>query len=718
MMRWLFLGFSMLAFVVGGALNASRDADAGVILGSWHYGSIAPVLQQYNDANPACATSNATPALSAQPFIGDLILVYVLASTTGTLSAPAGFTQEDAQAPGGFKYAEYYKISTGFDGTSWSVASTVGDGFCSIWALDVSGENQSAPFDQHAVNLTTLTSSSGPFSTNSVTPSQANDLPIAMLNTGTPGQTLSTYTATLNLGGTLGSNFSNYMMVDSPNTTTAPFYESMTTVDTNSFAHQIQVLDLINPINGNVGPTPSPAPAPTPTPTPGAGPALVQFCNSSASDACTLGATPTSSDLLVAEAGDYVNALSCNTGWTQILSYTASNVDGIACKKVVSGDTATVTPLGGTATSRDLKVWEVSGSSLAVDTSGGAEGGTGSQTTTISPASSGDIILSSSFQSQAVTGVTIPAGYIADQTCASACASNIAGDGSAYLTNAASGSQGIAWAFPGSSRAISNIAVAVSGVSATTTPSPTPSPTPTPSGTVLWREGDATLGKWELGTSGQCGSPVVSGASMQFNLDSNPGNNTTSTCYRNIVLADTSSSSTLLLTPGTTYTFSWHYIDGTATDAPASGATGGMGYDRDARGLIFQIHQFNGGVCLGLDFDNGGVIGGTQQWHLSDCGGDVWRSTAYTPGEVDDFKLVVKISSTTPCSGATCGTMQFYRNGVLQTLNLGDNGIGPNVLAGSNSWFSMGPYKWRWSDGGSSSLYHVVCTIQNMLVTY
>jgi hypothetical protein len=224
----------------------------------------------------------------------------------------------------------------------------------------------------------------------------------------------------------------------------------------------------------------------------------------------------------------------------------------------------------------------------------------------------------------------------------------------------------------------------------------------TTTGTTVWKAGDPVLGKWVTSNTYQCGTPQNSGTTFTFNLVKNG-----TSCGRDQASPTDSSGSLSRLTDGKTYTWSFHYIDGTP-----SGSGPGMGYDVDARSLIWQIHPYSGGnPCSSLNFDNGGVVGAPQKWYISNCSGIAWRGS-YTPGEQDDWKIVVLISQT------SSGRIQLYRNGSLVA-----NVTGPtytNSGGGSgNPWWNFGPYKWRWelAGGGGSDLSQVNATIENMVVT-
>ena len=144
-----------------------------------------------------CSLTNATAALGHQAAAGDVLVLYVLSSTTGTLGMPAGWTLEDTQT-NSFHFLEAYFVSTGSDGTTFNFTDSVANGACASFVLDVSQANNFTPFDVHSANLSTLTGTTGPFTTNAGTPTQTNDLPVAFLNTGTSSQTIaSTSPATL-----------------------------------------------------------------------------------------------------------------------------------------------------------------------------------------------------------------------------------------------------------------------------------------------------------------------------------------------------------------------------------------------------------------------------------------------------------------------------------------------------------------------------------------
>lgn len=236
--------------------------------------------------------------------------------------------------------------------------------------------------------------------------------------------------------------------------------------------------------------------------------------------------------------------------------------------------------------------------------------------------------------------------------------------------------------------------------SPTQTPSPTPkpSPTPTPSGTVVWKAGDPTLGKWEIAYDHQCGTPVNVGTEFDFTLVQNGTN-----CGRNQANPLTAAGGNVMLTPGVTYTWTWHEIDGPPP---------GMGPDADARSLVWQIHGYeeSDSPCTSLNFINGpDQVSGPQMWGFFTCAGLVW-SGSYTPGESDDWTIVAKISS------GSDGDTKLYRNGKLQVDSPGANYHNSPT---NQAWWNFGPYKWRWElpGGGGSTMTTVAQTFQSMLLT-
>lgn len=493
------------------------------------------------------------------------------------------------------------------------------------------------------------------------------------------------------------------------------------------------------------------------------GPAFVQFCNASASNSCTFTATPTTGNYMIAEAGDDVNTLACGTGWTQIALYSTVNIDGISCYKAVSGDTATVTPLGGTAADRDLKVWEVSGTSLAIDTSAGGEGGTsGVFTTTISPTNNQDIILTSSFQSQVGgTGVTVPSGYTSDHVCTSACAGGVTMDGAAHLANAASGAQSITWTMSGTTRVFTNVAVAVSGTTGGGGGGGGGGAAPDLSGnTVVWQSGNASLDGYDVRTgSNQCGGAsgtTVDGGPTAVNAPyfTFPlGQNGTS-CGRNQVHPHCGGNSDCLLTDGHVYAVQIHYYDGkdTSNTAPGMGdcnlvnggtcgvttstCPGGASCPGDARALVFQVHPYTCSCspCTGLTMINGSnAVSNPQWWATSDCGSTPTSSSgpidygleAFTPGKDKIWTIEWQNSTPGNCTlgaGSTCnanGNLKVY-DGTTVILNH-TNVVTMCCATGSGgtneySWWNFGPYKWIWEAQPNDS--YISLLNATMTVTY
>ncbi|HET9730509.1 MAG TPA: hypothetical protein VFR41_13845 [Acidimicrobiia bacterium] len=174
-------------------------------------------------------------------------------------------------------------------------------------------------------------------------------------------------------------------------------------------------------------------------------------------------------------------------------------------------------------------------------------------------------------------------------------------------------------------------------------------------------------------------------------------------CGRNQASPLAPSGTLFFLTPGTTYTWTWHEIDGPPP---------GMGPDQDAQSLVWQIHGYDepDTPCTSLNFVNGAnQLGGPQMWAFFTCAGLVWTGT-YSPGESDDWKIVARISM------GTDGDTKLYRNGVLQVDSPGANYHNSPT---NQAWWNFGPYKWRWElpGEGGSTMTTVSQTFQNMLLT-
>ena len=197
-----------------------------------------------NHISTCATTNNATPTIT-QPAAGSLIILWIFTSTTGSITRPAAFTAKKATT-NSFLLDESYLIATGSGETSWTYADSLATGFCDSLMVVVTGENQATPYDVNNTNSTTLTGSSGPFTTNAVAPSISGDLPIVALNTGTSGMTISTKSPTT-LTNQANANGGFFLLYDNVYNSTSAYTGSMTMTGTNSFAHQIETLDMIAP---------------------------------------------------------------------------------------------------------------------------------------------------------------------------------------------------------------------------------------------------------------------------------------------------------------------------------------------------------------------------------------------------------------------------------------------------------------------------------------
>jgi hypothetical protein len=239
----------------------------------------------------------------------------------------------------------------------------------------------------------------------------------------------------------------------------------------------------------------------------------------------------------------------------------------------------------------------------------------------------------------------------------------------------------------------------------TATPKPpTPAPTSPPGGALVWQAG---VHPYSVRSgSGQCGSPTVNGATYLFSLAISGTN-----CYRNQVMP-AAAGATSYLNSGSTYQWTFTY-----RDSPAPG----MGPDKDARSLIWQIHPTTCACtpCTTLNFINGPTgVSSPQYWGVYNCGhgaGNViaW-SGPYTPGAVVVWKILVRISNP---QGAANGMETVWKDGTqVYSANNIVTMCCATVTSPAPQWWNFGPYKWRWelAGGGGSSLTKVSMTIDSM----
>jgi hypothetical protein len=258
--------------------------------------------------------------------------------------------------------------------------------------------------------------------------------------------------------------------------------------------------------------------------------------------------------------------------------------------------------------------------------------------------------------------------------------------------------------------------VALSSTSSVTRTTGTPAST---SGTVLWQAGNAALGKWVVANTHQCGIPVQKGATFTFALSRSqtncdelpPGRN-----MANPVGGNSACGSAWCLTSGHTYTWTFHYIDGTP-----SGQAPGMGEDKYAESGIWQMHDYGsgGGACtngsLALSFVNS-PFGGPQVWAVETAGKFIpipGSGGAYTPQEQDDWKIVVTVSN--GADGYT-PSETFYRNGA-QVFHSNNPNFGGNCAR--YAFWDFGIYKWPWelANAEGSTMKQVSATMENMTLT-
>jgi hypothetical protein len=245
-----------------------------------------------------------------------------------------------------------------------------------------------------------------------------------------------------------------------------------------------------------------------------------------------------------------------------------------------------------------------------------------------------------------------------------------------------------------------------------TLPAPATSVPPASSqDSVAWKAGDSVLGRWTVANTYQCGTPVANGTSFTFNLTYAPDGS----CGRNQMLPMGTNGEIFQLQEGRTYTWTFHYIDG-----KPDGSGPGMGDSGVPDSLIWQVHPYSGpsgtlGVRLNF-IDGRDGVSKPQMWGFyapQSEGTLLWWTGSYTPGEQDDFKIVLA-----PLSSTSTGVTKLYRNGVLQFTKSGANYVSPSTTGGQ-PWWNFGPYKWRWelANAGGSSTTEVNATITDMTLS-
>lgn len=234
-------------------------------LGGTQFGYTTPVVDPNiipAQLSATCALTNTMPTI-VQPLAGELIVLYVKASTTGALTAPSGFSTL-ASGQNSFFWRKYYKIASGSGETSIAFTDSLANGNCSAWEYVVGNENQSAPFDTTNVNQSVLNSTTGPFATTGLTPSTSHDLAVSDIDAGTSSLTVDS-TKLLPSGITLvGTNakFTDSLLYQQLSTT-ATYTSSIQTTAINNFAHQAEFLDLIAPCTSTCSGTTPPPSAPS-----------------------------------------------------------------------------------------------------------------------------------------------------------------------------------------------------------------------------------------------------------------------------------------------------------------------------------------------------------------------------------------------------------------------------------------------------------------------
>lgn len=157
----------------GATATISIVVDAASSSGS----GTTPVVAQSAAGSIHAGTVNCT--LAAAPTSGNLLVVAINIYPVGTaFTPPNGLTALDTSAT---KITQtYYRVVQPGDGSTWSTACPTG--YVSMCVWEVTGQNASAPIDQHSV----ASDGSGTVATTpSLTPSQSNDLPLAVFVNGT-----------------------------------------------------------------------------------------------------------------------------------------------------------------------------------------------------------------------------------------------------------------------------------------------------------------------------------------------------------------------------------------------------------------------------------------------------------------------------------------------------------------------------------------------------
>lgn len=316
-----------------------------------------PTVQQTRNGGGACSSSNVV-TLGAQPAAGDLVLIYVqVNNTSAKLTAPSGFSTKDTKTGSWFQAAEYYKIATGSEGTSFTVPSTCSGKAITWIAADIKGEDASAPFDKHNMSVDSSTGIST-FTTASLTPSHANDLPVSVIAPGSNSLSVSSFSpSTWTLGAT-GAYYTQ-KFYSGPATGTSPVSFSETTSAATRWA-SLETIDLINP-------APSATPAPVQTSTTALsspGPVLVQSHGGGAgctsSNNVTLSSQPAAGDLIViyAQLNNTSVKLSAPSGFSTKDTKTGSWFQAAEYYKIAMGSEGTTYAVGSTCTGNAL-TWVV-----------------------------------------------------------------------------------------------------------------------------------------------------------------------------------------------------------------------------------------------------------------------------------------------------------------------------------------------------------------------